>query len=845
MTFNYSTLTCAILTLLSTTAYSNEKVNENVKSEAQDDVLTLVPIIVKANKTPVLGETTYTNEDLQNTANSSKNITDFLRVNPNVQFARDQDAATTQGELKPADISINGALSHQNNFIINGVSNNNVNDPAGGSYSTMNDFSTGAQGMAINTDLLCDLKVLDSNVSAEYGQFTGGVISADTCAPKTEIGKIHGTVTYDYTNSDWSNYHYVNEEEFEDFSEPTEDNQKEFTKQGLSANLYGKLSEQWGMNVYASKRQSIIPVLTGLQEGETIDQERNNLNAGVTFFYEPSDTVKAKFGVDYGDLDSLTYIKNRLNSDTQTNSESLTVFGQLEHRLSNAVLTHKLSYKNIDSERDASESSGMIWHYAEGSKDWRDATTVMEGAGVSSLLQDQQSLSYSTKAVFDALKWGDVSHTWSMGVGYDHHEVSWERPEDLNIYTASAAYLKNLNGKACLANDPLCDEATTQQGWKGQYFAKGLVYGAGEFDGRQDAAHVFLQDEMQWKNLTARLGVRADYDSLSSNNNVAPRSSFSYKPFGNDTLNFTAGWNRYYDSQVLATELKDAVAELKYDVTRKDQTSEWIKTSSPDYSSTRRSDLDTPYADEQMLGISSRLGIWDLGLKWVHRDYKDEITRNRYVIDGSSITDYFEYGNDGFAEADIYTISLSNYQPLALYGTQHKFGLGVDFSDIFRSYTSYRDSYGAEGTTADENRLVSYAGTIMRWSDRPAENFNQPWTARASWNINFDAIPLKINHFFSYKSAYDDMISISGEKVDYEGQKLAVYEKEEVKPRFRWDMRTTYDLFKAKDYTTTLGLTINNVTDRHNKYTSNTITSSNVLKSEIGRQFIADISFKF
>jgi len=98
--------------------------------------------------------------------------------------------------------------------------------------------------------------------------------------------------------------------------------------------------------------------------------------------------------------------------------------------------------------------------------------------------------------------------------------------------------------------------------------------------------------------------------------------------------------------------------------------------------------------------------------------------------------------------------------------------------------------------------------------NRPAENFNQPWTAHISWNIGFDQLPLKINNFFGYKSSYEDAIKVKD--VDYQGEMINAYEILEVKPCFWWDMTTSYDFNLANDYTLTLGLTIHNVTNRKN-----------------------------
>ncbi|WP_257221558.1 Plug domain-containing protein [Acinetobacter sp. YH12145] len=204
MRFAYSPLNIAILTALASQTYANES---QISEEIKTNTVSMTPIEVEVKAKQEVGKTVYTKEDLEKTPNSSKNITDFLKVNPNVQFSNDHLAASSQADLKAAEISIHGAQSFQNKFIINGVSNTNILDPMGSGDVTNGLVSGGSQGIAINTDLLCKLEVLDNNVSAKYGSFTGGVIQADTCAPKTEIGQVHGSVTYDYTESDWNRYH--------------------------------------------------------------------------------------------------------------------------------------------------------------------------------------------------------------------------------------------------------------------------------------------------------------------------------------------------------------------------------------------------------------------------------------------------------------------------------------------------------------------------------------------------------------------------------------------------------------------------------------------------------------
>src|SRR5690606_39940443 len=91
--------------------------------------------------------------------------------------------------------------------------------------------------------------------------------------------------------------------------------------------------------------------------------------------------------------------------------------------------------------------------------------------------------------------------------------------------------------------------------------------------------------------------------------------------------------------------------------------------------------------------------------------------------------------------------------------------------------------------------LVAYDGKIIRSSDRTTPNFNQPLIARVNWDIAFDTLPVRISNFFSYKDSYDDMVAVSdkNDKVEYEGELLDTYLASEIKPKFTWDMRTTYD----------------------------------------------------
>lgn len=169
-------------------------------------------------------------------------------------------------------------------------------------------------------------------------------------------------------------------------------------------------------------------------------------------------------------------------------------------------------------------------------------------------------------------------------------------------------------------------------------------------------------------------------------------------------------------------------------------------------------------------------------------------------------------------------------------------GLALDYNEIEKNYNTYVDAFDVNSQIAAEDREVIYNGKRIKFNERPVENFAQPWTARVSWDINLLNTPVKISNFLSYKSSYEDTYKFKQPNING----LEVYGTEQINPRFTWDIRGTYDLHIHKDIKAIFGLTVNNLTDHHNIYTSQNISnSSNTLKSEIGRQFIADVTFKF
>ncbi|OTG86018.1 TonB-dependent receptor plug domain-containing protein [Acinetobacter sp. ANC 3813] len=827
MRFNYSPLTWAIISVLSPIAYANQTESTIVPE------VKLHTIVVEARKADEVGKTTYGKEDLEKTPNGSKTITEFLKVNPNVQFNSKARSALQQGELNAADISINGGLPYDNKFLINGMSiNNNINPASTAGGNTLNEMMGSSQSVTVNTDLLCNLTILDSNVSAEYGEFTGGVVSAETCAPQTEIGKIHGSISYDYTTDDWAKIEFPSEDAEQNFEESaSESKQPFFTRQGVSATAYGRLSETLAFNSFGSYRRSDIPLKTSIDVPKEYEQSRDSTNAGLEFFYTPNANTELKVGTQFMESSGDYYLATASNSQSMHSSDSQSFYVNLKNRLKTVDLEQQLNYQTQTANRESAKDN-LSWAKSS-TKNWKATGNQTEGS-FGSTEQQEQKLEYNIKALFAPIVSNRTTHTFKMGAGYGHYNAYWERPETTGIYFNQAKNIANLN---CYASNgeryDACDEGN---GTDGQYLKSRTTYLASKIDVQQDRWHAFLQDQIQWdKYFIATLGVRTDYDSLTKNNNVAPRSSFTLMPFGNSALSFTTGWNRYYGLNSFYNELQDGKNLFTKSGTRVGVSDLWTEKDMTSIFS-YRSQLDTPYTDETMFGIQTEYANTALALKWLNRDNKDQLRRTESVIDPAiSATRFsYTYDNEGTSNAEIYTLSLKNIEPLKLNGTHHQLSLNADYTQTERNFESYSSSVYT-GTPQ-----IYYDGKIINAEDKPAEAFNTPWTIRLGWDIVFDALPLQINNFFSYQGKVDAMKETSKGYIDENGTEYDKYTPYTTKNSFYWDIRSTYTISHTQHTKTIFGLTINNVTNRNN-FT----VDSGVVSPQIGRQFIADVTFKF
>ncbi|MGL9751175.1 MAG: hypothetical protein ACR5LC_08075 [Symbiopectobacterium sp.] len=148
------------LAQINTAPVQNDAIPSAATEGNRGDVIT-----VQAQVTPgqmEIGSQQLTVEEIAKKPVVNGNITELLRTNPNVQFSESSRNSQTLGELAPDVVSFHGEKFYNNNFMIDGFSNNDrlnpgmnvgyVDSTAKGNAAT--DFPAGHQAAQVHQEFL-------------------------------------------------------------------------------------------------------------------------------------------------------------------------------------------------------------------------------------------------------------------------------------------------------------------------------------------------------------------------------------------------------------------------------------------------------------------------------------------------------------------------------------------------------------------------------------------------------------------------------------------------------------------------------------------------------------------
>ena len=218
-------------------------------------------------------------------------------------------------------------------------------------------------------------------------------------------------------------------------------------------------------------------------------------------------------------------------------------------------------------------------------------------------------------------------------------------------------------------------------------------------------------------------------------------------------------------------------------------------------------DMKMPYTDEKMLGVSHQWG----GVKWsakrVLRAGRDEMVQHL-----ASAANYY-WDNIGRTDSRVWTLAAETARPLRWGGSSTQVQFGYDHTRTTSTHADYSDTLSELANELD--KFIFYKGKFVRWIERPANNYNRPWTARLLLSTDVPAYRLKVDNFLRMRGPETGMVA-AGESLPFDGGVASVYNDVTVGKSLTWDMRVQYALPKTGPGEGFVNLGIENVTNRSN-----------------------------
>ncbi|HHF3512213.1 TPA: TonB-dependent receptor plug domain-containing protein [Haemophilus influenzae] len=636
---------------------------------------------------------TLSSDEISKTPTSNGNITDYLRSNPHIRYENSDQNGFQRGEIKPENISINGADPNQTAYFVDNVNINNDlaidNSIFDGAMQVVPGISH-TQAYFFDATMLSKVEVQDSNISASLGGFMGGAVIAKT---KQYSGTDSIKLKYRTTNSSWAkmeagdSVQKILKQVRPDDSGAAE-LQPKYNKQTFNILAEKRLNDNLGMVFGYSRRTSSIEQnrLIGFDEKsnnkaqlDKQNHQRLSDNLLLNLNWTPQEKERIELGLRYSNYKELKYFKENIGNNVSDYHQALGTTLAWVHSFDSGVWTNTLAYDRFKDKRKSSSNNvettsvldddgELLYNFEKG------------GYGNSRLTQD--NLHFSTEYVMEPFNLGSTEHSISIGSIYQATKYQFYRPQDVH----SKIILSTLKNDRTIDRSPPIESTTSKGRVKTTY--QNIV--------------AYAEDLIKWNKFELRPGIRIERDDYLKNNNIAPRFVARYHPW--DDTGFTLGLNRYYGRSFASLKLANGILKLNNDQTRQHQ---------------NFSSLKSPYADELSLSFDQNMGNLALKLGYIHRDNKNRIILKRKPISGIRKTSYINGRPFG---VDIYTFQLNNIEPWKLGKTYWTTSLGFDWLNTKR----------ADGEEFDLNKRVFLDGKLMTYREmlRQVNSNTEDWIAR-------------------------------------------------------------------------------------------------------------------
>ncbi len=637
---------------------------------------------------------TLSSGEISKTPTSNGNITDYLRSNPHIRYENSDQNGFQRGEIKPENISINGADPNQTAYFVDNVNINNDlaidNSIFDGAMQVVPGISH-TQAYFFDATMLSKVEVQDSNISASLGGFMGGAVIAKT---KQYSGTDSIKLKYRTTNSSWAkmeagdSVQKILKQVRPDDSGAAE-LQPKYNKQTFNILAEKRLNDNLGMVFGYSRRTSSIEQnrLIGFDENannkaqlDKQNHQRLSDNLLLNFNWTPQEKERIELGLRYSNYKELKYFKENIGNNVSDYHQALGATLAWVHSFNSGVWTNTLAYDRFQDKRKSSSNSVETTSVLD---DNYEPLYNFEKGGYGNSRLTQDNLHFSTEYVMDPFNLGSTEHSISIGSIYQATKYQFYRPQDVHQKVTLIMLDKKGN---LITKTPLSNSTTSKGRVKTTY--QNIV--------------AYAEDLIKWNKFELRPGIRIERDDYLKNNNIAPRFVARYHPW--DDTGFTLGLNRYYGRSFASLKLANRILKINDDSARQHQ---------------NFSSLKTPYADELSLSFDQNMGNLALKLGYIHRDNKNRIILKREPVKGIKKSSYINGRPFG---VDIYTFQLNNIEPWKLGKTYWTMSLGFDWLNTKR----------ADGEEFDLNKPVFLDGKLMTYREmlRQVNSNTEDWIAR-------------------------------------------------------------------------------------------------------------------
>ncbi len=775
---------------------------------------------------PTTGTTIIDKEMIEKLPRNNGNLTDLLETVPGVQFAEGFESSKTGGEIRPAEVSIAGGRTEDNNYILDGAGNNSLLDPAYSDIKNADNIPGHSQELFLLDHLIDNLTVLRANIPARYGGFTGGIIEVETIDPESELG---GRLSYDMTRSAWGKFHINSDDKEVFYNSSDAENQPNFTKYRLNTTLNIPLNEKIGILFDYARIHSKIPLQL---IGDNKSQYRENENVFLKLVASPQSGTELKLSTTYAPYEGTYYLKNTLNSDYKLIGGGWKLNGQLNQDTDKGQIEFNVNFQESHNTREA-PANKYSW-YATPTKDWGASleTQRSQEGGYGDIEKQQKTLTTNINFEAHPITKKTITHYINTGLELSYAEATFDRTETSVEYLAwladgSPSSLFN-QLVSCPVDDPECIDGE-------QFIYQKNVRPADNAEAQIFNFDAYIEDKIEKGRLTLRPGVRVSYNNFQENTDIAPRLTSEINLWGNNGTVLIGGVGRYYNTNLLTLKLEEQ--KKPYEVYRRSiflaggEPEAWPEDplSRNSIPASRTSDLKTPYSDEWNIGVQQKLFGGQAEITYINRNYKDQIISVIFDLEENYI--YKEWRNSGRRKYE--ELSLSWHKEW----NKHFLALNISWQKVKSNSASYADQFREHQLSDEPDEIddyVWYDDKLMLREDLPPNNFNRPIKASLIYTT-------QLPHGFTFSNTTNFRGRYKALTVDGSDPSglYDAYTVSTIPSALIFDWKISWASPDWKSNSIEITLDILNVFDRKTHYGP---AEDNYL---IGRQFWAGIAYNF